>query len=273
MRGVLLLTLLGFFLLLAPLVYKPWLKKEYQHQLSDQKVLESLVMAVEAEALAQAEAKKESYTLSAFDPNTADQSSLVLLGVPNAVAERITKYREKGGVFRKKRDLLKIYGFPEALYQRLEAYIELPEETTSPGKRQAVAKLQPFDINFADSLQLVQLRGIGSVLSTRIIKFRNALGGFYALHQLKEVYGISNEALEALNKYAFVAPDFAPVKLNLNIADERALGRHPYISYDLAKAIVRHRKTYGVFSAVEDLKEVHLIDDTTFAKLSPYVTI
>lgn len=273
MRGVLLLTLLGSVLFLSPFVYKPWFKKEYHHELSDQKMLETLVMTVEAQGITQADAEKESYTLFAFDPNSADQSSLILLGIPGAVAEKIIRYREKGGVFRKKRDLLKIYGFPEELFQRIAAYIDLPREITSSRKLRTVTTIQPFDINLADSIQLVQLRGIGSVLSTRIIKFRSALGGFYSLIQLQEVYGISDEALEALNTYTFVSQNFTPAKLNLNTADVRVLGKHPYISYDMAKAIVHHRKTYGAFSKLQDLKEVHLIDDNTFAKLLPYVTI
>lgn len=239
---------------------------------SDQKVLESLVMAIETQTTTQGAPKKGSHTLFAFDPNTADQPTLELLGIPSAIAERVIKYRERGGVFRKKRDLLKIYDFPEETYLLVEGYIELPEDVMSSKKVIPTATIQPFDINLADSIQLTQLRGIGSVLSTRIIKFRNVLGGFYSLTQLKEVYGISDEALEALHKYAFVSQNFAPVKLNLNTIDVKTLSKHPYISYDLAKAIVHHRKTYGSFSALEDLKEVHLIDDTILDKLLPYVT-
>lgn len=273
MRGVFVLTLLAFMLLLAPYIYKPWLRKEYHHLQSDQKILDSLVMMIKAQSVIQSNFIEGDITLFAFNPNSAEQSTFELLGIPPTIAERIMNYREKGGIFRKKSDLLKIYGFPKEVYQTIESYIELPADYIKPEKTLQKADIQPFDINLADSIQLVQLRGIGSVLSTRIIKFRNALGGFYSATQLAEVYGIDDEALEQLNKYSFIADHFIPQKLNLNTLDFKELNKHPYISYELTKAILNHRRTYGPFSSVDDLKEVHLMDGPTFAKLSPYVTI
>lgn len=273
MRGVFVLTLLGMVLLLSPFLYKPWLKKEYHHLPSDEKKLESMIMVLERQAEREATVDKAEHKLFSFNPNTADQATLELLGIPAAMAERIVRYRDKGGVFRKKSDLLKIYGFPKPLYSTVEQYIKLPEDNRSANKTLQPIKIQPFDVNVADSIQLAQLRGIGSVLSARIIKFRNALGGFHSLVQLREVYGLSDEGLEQLEKYAFIATTFIPKKIDLNTIDIRELSRHPYISYDLAKTIVSHRKTYGPFSSIEDLKEVYRMDDNIFVRLLPYVMI
>lgn len=91
--------------------------------------------------------------------------------------------------------------------------------------------------------------------------------------QIEEVYNINETAVAQLGKYTFIAENFVPKKLSINRGDIRELSGHPYISYELAKAILDHRKTYGKFTSLEDLKEVHLVDDQLLGRLSPYLTI
>ncbi|MEZ4907726.1 MAG: helix-hairpin-helix domain-containing protein [Saprospiraceae bacterium] len=55
-----------------------------------------------------------------------------------------------------------------------------------------------IDINFCDEAELQKLNGIGEVLSARIIKYRNLLGGFVTIDQLKEIYGLSDETYESI---------------------------------------------------------------------------
>lgn len=280
MRGVMVLTMGTFLLLLLPRLYEVFFREGYSRlELEkDQEVLRHLIAAFDSMSAQQPDMVISLPQPFEFDPNAADQLSLEQLGIPPEIVSRIVKYREKGGVFRIKKDLLKIYDFPQDVYRHIQEYINLPDAEAFPvvdtrTKVNPIKDIQSFDLNQADTSQLSRLAGIGSVLSGRIVKFREALGGFYAVSQIEEVYHINETALEQLEKYAFITENFAPKRLNINKADVRELGRHPYISYELAKAIVNHRKIYGDFTSLEELKEVHLIDDKLPGKLLFYLTI
>ncbi|MFN8416397.1 MAG: helix-hairpin-helix domain-containing protein [Cytophagaceae bacterium] len=49
------------------------------------------------------------------------------------------------------------------------------------------------DLNKADSISFLEVKGIGPVLAGRIVKYRNLLGGYVSIEQLKEVYGLKEE--------------------------------------------------------------------------------
>lgn len=267
-------------LLLLPRLYELFFREEYNRLAleKDQEVLNHLIASFDSMSAQQPDVVASFPQPFKFDPNAADQLSLEQLGIPSLVASRVVKYRQKGGVFRVKKDLLKIYDFPRNIYRHIQEFIDLPDhEVPQQESRRAKVNhtkiIQPFDLNQADTSQLSQLAGIGSVLSGRIVKFRDALGGFYAVNQVKEVYHINETALEQLGKYAFITENFVPERLNINKADVRELSRHPYVSYDLAKAIVNHREVYGAFTSLEELKEVHLMDDKLPEKLLFYLSI
>ena len=53
-----------------------------------------------------------------------------------------------------------------------------------------------MDINHATAAEWKRLPGWGEVLSQRTVKFREALGGFVSIEQLKLVYGLDPDAVE-----------------------------------------------------------------------------
>ena len=129
-----------------------------------------------------------------------------------------------------------------------------------------------IDLNRADSSDLVRLRGIGPVLSARIIKYRNALGGFCAVDQLREVYGM--DSLTAGSLRAFLSVDQTAVqKIDLNKAAFKELLHHPYLEYEEVKRIVQYRDKHGTFSATEELFEVGGLDSARVRRILPYLTI
>ncbi|MEM6359448.1 MAG: helix-hairpin-helix domain-containing protein [Bacteroidota bacterium] len=152
-----------------------------------------------------------------------------------------------------------------------------------PGKRKRTHQFEPlpkyepksiakFDINAADTLQLKQLKGIGTVLSKRIVKYRNILGGFVTLDQLSEVYGLKDSVLLQLDSMAFISPEFQPKKININTAILDSLSRHPYIRRPLARAINNYRFQHGDYSSTVDLSNIRLLDSLTLIKITPYIS-
>ena len=54
-----------------------------------------------------------------FDPNTADSSTLVHIGLKKWQASNMLKYRAKGGRYRRAEDMKKIYGMTDSMYMAL----------------------------------------------------------------------------------------------------------------------------------------------------------
>jgi competence protein ComEA len=291
-RGVLVLLVLMSLLLVSPLFYKHFLQKLYtaEKQTQDQALLDSLMHQLEQNYQIEEKnepVKESKFTakLYTFNPNTADENTFTDLGFRPWIAERIIKYREAGGRFVKKEDLLKIYGISDETYQKVYHYIDLPEIETvaapanhfsKPVKEKAIeheAKAVKFNINIADTTQLMRLPGIGRVFAARIVKYRDLLGGFVDTAQYAEVYGLSPEAIGRLQTQSVIPKTEVAKKINLNTADEKTLAAHPYISFKVAKAIITHRNNYGAFTKIEDLKEVYLVDEDLFAKIAHYIVI
>jgi competence protein ComEA len=230
--------------------------------------------------------------LFSFDPNTISSDGFQSLGLPEFIAERIVKYRNAGGKFKSKEDLKKIYGLLPATYSKLEPYIQIsgvgkienkadfvqnastnssPSEVTSkyPPINSFAKKPVSFDLNRADTTVLMNIKGIGSKLSARIIKVREFYGGFYSVDQIKEVYGLEPEVIEEISKYAFVKN---PVlrKININDASEiRHLALKPYIS----KAIINYRAQHGKFNSIDDLLNIKILDKESLEKIRPYLEL
>ncbi len=250
---------------------------------NDRQQLDSLLASLAADTLSKAP------VLFGFDPNTISQDSLQLLGFDEHVAGRILRYRQAGGRFYQPQDMLKIYGIDSQLVQQLLPFMvisrvkrpDTPPNVTavsradSAGRRmmpKQSKKWQPFDINRADTAMLQVIRGIGSVLSRRIVKYRSRLGGFVRPEQLYEVYNLDSAVVQKLLEMSFIAADFEPQKLAVNRATVSELADHPYISRQQARLIVAYRQQHGPFASVADLSQVYGMDSLTLHNILPYLS-
>lgn len=215
------------------------------------------------------------YELFLFDPNTTEASQLKRLGFNNRQIRNLISYRLKGGTFKKKEDLKKIYGMNDETYSRISEFIRIsdfskPDPIVNLIEKPVVP--QRLDINRADTNALMRIHGIGPVLSTRIIRYRSLLGGFYSMEQLSEVYGLNDTILYML-KRDFWADTTQIVKLNLNKAPITELMRHPYIGKSGARGIIRYRTAVSEIKNVNELKVNGLMEEGAFEKAKKYLTI
>jgi competence ComEA-like helix-hairpin-helix protein len=271
------LMLLSVFIMPA---YHQWQTRQKQDFSKEQKELDSLLAHWTWEEKQDSIKQEAEHVLFTFNPNTATKEDFLNLGFSSYLASRIDNYRSKKGRFYIKSDLLKIYGMDSGLYKQVFAFIDLPEERAfkknelaDPKETAAILSKEKFDVNLADTTQLIRVYGIGSKLSQRIIKYRNQLGGFVSMDQLREVYGLDTAVVNELNRKAFVASDYQPKKIDLNAATEKELSTHPYIKYSLAKAIAAYRFQHGNFNSVEDLKKIALVDETFYNRIKSYLTL
>lgn len=260
--------------------YHLWQTHQKQDFSKEQKELDSLLTLWTWEEKQDSILQEAEHVLFTFNPNTATKEDLVSLGFSTYLTNRIDNYRLKKGRFIIKSDLMKIYGMDSSLYKRIFTFIDLPEERESkkaelhePKETAAILPKEKFDVNLADTTQLIRVYGVGSKLSQRIIKYRNQLGGFVSMDQVREVYGLDTVVVNELNRKAFVASDYQPKKIDLNAATEKELSTHPYIKYSLAKAIAAYRFQHGNFNSVEDLKKIALVDETFYNRIKSYLTL
>lgn len=237
----------------------------------------------EIEQFLSAEELVPEVSLFSFDPNATDSASWVSLGFSGRQIQTINNYLAKGGQFRHKEDFKKIYAVTEQDYLRVADYIQIAPRSrptasapiaTRPEKYVPSSQPPPImiELNTADSLDLLDLRGIGSVFSSRIVRFRERLGGFYHMEQLLEVYGMDSARMEGILPFIHVDKNLVK-KININTIDESALRRHPYVDTKMAVLIIRYRDQHGPFHVFDDLLRIIGIAPEKWDPLVPYLVL
>ncbi|HDP76178.1 MAG TPA: helix-hairpin-helix domain-containing protein [Bacteroidales bacterium] len=208
-----------------------------------------------------------------FDPNTVSLDSLMELGLSRKQAEVFVKYRLKGGRFRTPDDIDKIFVIDSATKSRLKPLVRIvPFTDTIRHERVVGSKPIYVELNSADTLSLLKLKGIGSAYAKRIVGYRNLLGGFYSVEQLGEVYGFTPQLVDQLRQNIFI--DTTRIrKINLNLIKYEDLRTHPYVNDYQAKAIIYYRSQKGNIKTLDELWQNKLLPRERFEKLKHYLDL
>jgi competence protein ComEA len=281
LNGILILCLLLFLLLILPFIYEPHFftrsididefKKEaaaFEASLKQKKPYSYREIPIASDLT---DPKAVYFN---FDPNLLPESDWRKLGLSEKQIRVIKNYEAKGGRFYRKEDVQKMYVISKEKYRELEPYIQIKatkfeNRKEKPGAQFAVTKFMQIDLNTADSLSLQQIKGIGPAFASRIVRYRDRLGGFYALTQLKEVYGVDSL------KYAQWLPQLTLSKnlklISINSADFESLKKHPYLNYKQINALIQYRKQHGPFDNLQSLGKVGIISEENLRKIAPYL--
>jgi DNA uptake protein ComE-like DNA-binding protein len=211
--------------------------------------------------------KSKPLKLKPFNPNTIAVKELEQMGLKPWQAKNFENFRTKYRPFRKDSDVFKVYGVDSALASQLINYVTLPNQKT---EETATAALL-VEINTADSLELLKVKGIGPYTAQKILAQRAKLGGFYSTQQLLGLYPINE------TRFKKIAPQLtcnAQVKtLNINSATFKELVRHPYLTYDMVKGIVHFRENIRPFKTVNEVQNIELFTAENFPKIAPYLRV
>jgi len=230
--------------------------------------------------------QKPAPELFSFDPNTAAEADLQRLGLPERTVKSILNYRDKGGKFRKKEDLEKIYTLSEEDCARIAPYATFSDAVAKaprtnpvvyaggfdrPTKKPAVQA--PVDINQAGKDTWMSLPGIGEMRAQQLISYREKLGGFLSLDQIGEMKNFPDSVFQAIRPHLMIGSNGIR-KINLNTVSVADLDAHPYISKRQAELIVAFREQHGAFASPEDLGRMRAFSDRAWlAKVGPYLSV
>ena len=260
--------LLSFVLLVLVLFYQfaHLLKKETKTDFSD---FEKAIAELDYNKASNEIIKKDS--LFMFNPNTLNDKGWLALGLSEGKIKVLRNYQKSGGYFKQKEDLKRCYAFADEFYNTIKEYAIFPKT-----KKPATTNYQPtttnqiIELNKADSLTLISIKGIGPFYAKQIIKYRKELGGFLNYNQFTEIWGLEKLDVEKLQKQTTIDTLYIR-KMNINTVSIEILRNHPYLNYKEAKMIVNFRVQHGDFSSVKDIQKIKPISRELFRKIAPYI--
>ncbi len=240
---------------------------------------------------------KQENKLFKFDPNTVNYQEMKQLGFDGKTANILLKYRKKGAKFYSKKDLLRIYGFEEDLYDKLENYIIFPKNKKKSfsdnksvdkkyQKEEFTVKYFPFDPNTVSYKEMRKL-GIDGKTANILLKYRGNKTVFYEKEDLLKVYGFTEELYTDLENYIIFPQKknrseanknntnktIENLEIELNAATADELKQLKGIGKYISKEIVDYRDKLGGFYSKNQLKEVYGITNKVFENISSSIII
>lgn len=246
-----------------------------------------------------------------FDPNTADSTQLLKLGLQPWQVRNIYKYRAKGGIYRTPEDFARVYGLTVGQYRRLAPYIRIGEDFrpaadvygrreyrhggyrgsdyggshdwhTGSGSTSSGSNIEhprdtlryPIKLKAGEHVDL-------STADTTMLKKVPGIGSYYARNivRYREQLGGFYDQSQLLEIEGF-PEDALPYfrisqqpqhRLNVNKLTLAQLRKHPYINFYQAKAIVEYRRLKGPLHSIADLRLLPDFPPEAIHRLEPYL--
>ncbi|MEA3448241.1 MAG: helix-hairpin-helix domain-containing protein [Bacteroidota bacterium] len=210
----------------------------------------------------------EQHKVFQFNPNKISSDSLQLLGFAPDVSERWIKYRKAVGGFENLDDIKKLYGIDTALLHKLSPIMSF--NVDADGEDPVSKEIITVQINTTNKKGLIETEAVSESIAQRIITYRNLLGGYYKTDQLLEVYGMSQTNLNKLKDHIIIDEENI-THIDLNKISFGDLLRHPYMTKNNVKNIMKYRDFAGRIKHPEELLKNNIIADTTYQKIIPYI--
>ncbi|SEA55308.1 DNA uptake protein ComE [Psychroflexus halocasei] len=200
-----------------------------------------------------------------FNPNFITDEKSYRLEMKPAEYDKLKAYREADQWINSVEDFQKVTGVSQTWLNKYSKYFKFPDWVIEQQAREREnRRSQPSelsytakkDLNKVEADDLTEISGIGSVLSQRILRYRNKIGGFRGDSQLKDIYGLKAE-LEAkiLAKMTVKSGNEIP-RININKASVIELADVPYFDYELAREINTFIKLRGGIESFEELSKI-----------------
>ncbi|EWH12801.1 hypothetical protein KLA_12494 [Cellulophaga geojensis KL-A] len=272
-----------FFLLLLIVIFQAiyYLVSNGVFTSKNNSLLHNKELQVAIDSLKNQSVKKNTYKMYPFNPNYITDYKGYKLGMSIKEIDRLHLYRETGKYVNSIEEFKKVTNVSDSLLKAISPYFKFPDWKASKfDKKITVANKSSKNINYtvkdinnATAIDLQVVSGIGEKISSRIVKFRDRLGGFVVNEQLQDVYGLDKEVLNRLLKQFKVIGKPVISKININEASAYEISKLVYIKYDVAKAIVAYREENGRFTSFNDLVNIEGFTVNKIDRIKLYLSI
>ena len=202
-----------------------------------------------------------------FNPNFITDYKGYKLGMSVLEIDRLLAFRKENKYVNSPKEFQAVTKVSDSLLNAISPFFKFPDwvnkkkeykeyknyPNTAFAKKE---KMVIIDINKASQEDLIKIFGIGEAISLRILKFKESLGGFVSMEQMKDVWGLSPEVIENLNSHFKVMALPNVKKIDINNASIKELSQFPYFNYQLARQIVTFRSMNGDIKNSEDLTKI-----------------
>lgn len=228
--------------------------------------------------VAQEEHSKEK--IYPFNPNFITDYKGYTLGMSTEEIDRLLAYRAKDQWINSVEEFQNVTRVSDSLLAEISPLFKFPDWVTEKEEQQKQqvetpenVEVNKKDLNEVTAEELQEIKGIGEVLSTRIVRHRNKLGGFVDDIQLKDIYGLKYEVRQrVLEKYT-VHSKQKNERLDINKAGVVDLIEVFYIDYELARKIVSYRETHEGIESFEELTKIESFPAHRIEQIQLYLKI
>ena len=203
-------------------------------------------------------------TIYPFNPNFITDFKGYKLGMSVAEIDRLLAFRKQNKFVNSAEEFQQVTKVSDSLLKAISPYFKFPDwlknkkSYTNSFEKKDFTKSEKkisIDINTASQEDLIKVYGIGEGLSKRILEQKEKLGAFVSMEQMNDIWGLSPEVIENLNKSFHVSSINSIKKININSASIKELSQFPFFKYNLAKEIVTYRTMNGDIK-IEDLTKI-----------------
>jgi len=216
-----------------------------------------------------------------FNPNLITDYKGYTLGMSPGEIDRLHAYRAQDEWVNSSKEFQQVTKISDSLLQKISPYFKFPDWVTS---KNSPARLKvsnyvkkafedKIDLNTATAEDFMRLKGIGEVLSGRIVNYRNKIGGFVDDLQLKDIYGLNYELREEIQSYYTVKSPPEIKIFSINQASVIELSSIPYINYELAREIVNYRLLHEKISSFEELAKIEAFPSEKIERIALYLYV
>jgi len=216
--------------------------------------------------------QEKKYEVLPYNPNFITDYKGYVLGMSIEEIDRLHQFRKLNKYVNTVKEFQQVTKVSDSLLRELSSKFKFPDWDVKKNSNNKVKKGYQKDINKAEAKDIYNAVSLDYKLAYRIVNFRKKLGGYLALDQLEDVYGLSSEQIKKV-KQKFVLKTIPNIKkININLATASELSSLVYINEYLATNIVDERVLREGYESLDELRFVSKFPKEKLERIKLYLT-
>jgi DNA uptake protein ComE-like DNA-binding protein len=209
---------------------------------------------------------KIKWTPAPVNPDTLSELHWIEMGLSEKQAKAVMTQKKYRGGFHSFEQLAQIPFIPDNLKNDLKKNAVFQNPSENQIKPEAIS----IDINKADSISLLSVKGLGPKSVSIILKWREQFGGLHTIEQLFSLPGIDTARLHKIQTQTHFG-EFEPFSLKINRISKEELNQFPWLPIKWTRSLLFEKSKNGPFIQLDDLKSRVPIEDSILMLIIPYL--